>query len=250
MHTPIDFLTYVINHLKIDNLTQQYLVGPTFNLLKGTCKSRVELEFHFEECYKVVNDRLDWTNPEGHQYPFDLSKPLPLIEVQGRQVVPADYFINNDLEYLKGGGLSRKYITSTMKTKAAKYNNTQGIEDMKKLSNLSRDVIFDLNVSLRMFTRCVVIQKWVEDLQLGVESYQKKLNITRPETFRSNISKMTPYTPYNNPQGFIYLEKFNRNMLMLAGELYRFCDGTLTSVRTVLQDIVSRLNMKHLPKKR
>nr|GFA59140.1 integrase, catalytic region, zinc finger, CCHC-type, peptidase aspartic, catalytic [Tanacetum cinerariifolium] len=40
----------------------------------------------------------DWNNPEGHEYPFDLSKPLPLIEAQGRQVVPADYFFNNDLE--------------------------------------------------------------------------------------------------------------------------------------------------------
>ncbi|GJQ94403.1 hypothetical protein Tco_0005542 [Tanacetum coccineum] len=106
------------------------IVGPAFNLLKGTCNSRVELEFHFEECYKAVNDRLDWTNPKGLQYPFDLRKPLPLIEVQGRQVVPADYFINNDHEYLKGGSLSRKYTTSTTKNKAAKYDNIQGIEDM------------------------------------------------------------------------------------------------------------------------
>ncbi|GKC10339.1 hypothetical protein Tco_1007121 [Tanacetum coccineum] len=108
MSTPIDFSAFVMNHMKIDNLTQQHLVGPTFNLLKGTCKSRVELEYHFEECYKAATNRLDWTNLEGHKYPFDLSKPLPLIDLQGHQVVPADYFINNDLEYLKGGSLSRK----------------------------------------------------------------------------------------------------------------------------------------------
>ncbi|GJV17404.1 retrovirus-related pol polyprotein from transposon TNT 1-94, partial [Tanacetum coccineum] len=46
------------------------------------------------------------------------------------QVVPADYFFNNDLEYLKGGSSSRKYITSTTKTKATKYENIEGIEDM------------------------------------------------------------------------------------------------------------------------
>ncbi|GJT14734.1 hypothetical protein Tco_0873440 [Tanacetum coccineum] len=130
MNTPIDFSAYVMIHLKIDNLTQQILVGPAFNLLKGTCKSRVKLEFHFEECYKVVNDKLYWHNPEGHQYPFDLSKPLQLIKVQGRQVVLADYFINNDLKYLKGGSLSRRYTTSTTKTKAAKYDNIEGTEDM------------------------------------------------------------------------------------------------------------------------
>nr|GEW21309.1 hypothetical protein [Tanacetum cinerariifolium] len=99
--TPIDFLAYVLHNLKIENLTQEHLVGLAFNLLKGACKSRVELEFHFEECYKAVTNKLDWMNPEGHGYPFDLSKPLPLIKDQGRQVVHADYFFNNDLEYLK-----------------------------------------------------------------------------------------------------------------------------------------------------
>ncbi|GKE73403.1 hypothetical protein Tco_1535444 [Tanacetum coccineum] len=57
--TPIDFSTYVMNRLKIDNLTQEILVGPAFNLLKGSCKSFAELEYHFKECYKAVNDRLD-----------------------------------------------------------------------------------------------------------------------------------------------------------------------------------------------
>ncbi|GKF91130.1 hypothetical protein Tco_0274831, partial [Tanacetum coccineum] len=93
------------------------------------------------------------------------------------------------------------------------------IEDMllllvqKKLSNLERDDLFELNVALRMFTRRVVILKRVEDLQLGVESYKKKLNLTRPETFR----------------------------LIRSDELYKFCDGTLTSVRRVLHDIASSL---------
>nr|GEV20369.1 RNA-binding KH domain-containing protein PEPPER-like [Tanacetum cinerariifolium] len=210
-------------------------------------------------------DQLDPNNSEGHEYSFDLSKPLSLIEAQGRQLVLAIYFFKNDLEYLKGRSSSRKYATSTTKTKAAKYDNIEGIKDMvlmlwssvkkriivvthvkvmkwydygyleaiivrtedqtlhkfkegdfprlnlrdiedlllllvqRKLSNLEKDVIFDLNVALWMFTRLVVIHKWVEDLQLGVESYQEKLNLTKPETFRSDISKMTPYTTYKNP---------------------------------------------------
>ncbi|GJW73845.1 hypothetical protein Tco_0133215 [Tanacetum coccineum] len=37
-------------------------------------------------------------NPEGKEYLFDLSKPLPLIMERGRQVVHADFFFNNDLE--------------------------------------------------------------------------------------------------------------------------------------------------------
>nr|GEV73252.1 hypothetical protein [Tanacetum cinerariifolium] len=129
MRTPIDFSAYVMNHLKIDKLTQEILVGPAFNMLKGTCKSSVKFKYHFEECYKAVNNRLDWHNPKGRKYPFDLSKLLPLIEDRGHQVVPTDYFIKNDIEYLKGGSSSSKYVTSTTITKAAKYDNIEGIED-------------------------------------------------------------------------------------------------------------------------
>ncbi|GKD94190.1 hypothetical protein Tco_1374027 [Tanacetum coccineum] len=157
---------------------------------------------------------------------------------RGRQVVPVDYFINNDLEYLRGGSLSKKYTTSTTKTKAAKYD-IQGIEDMegdfprlylhdikdkllllvqKKLFNLERDVIFDLVEALRMFTKRIIILNQVEDLQLGVKSYQKKLNNTKPETFRSDISNIIPYTAYNNPQGVTYEDKYKRNRLMRTKE--------------------------------
>ncbi|GJT63582.1 hypothetical protein Tco_1015062 [Tanacetum coccineum] len=91
--TPIDFSAFIMNRLKIDNLTQEVLTGPTYDLIKGTCKSVVELEYHLEEVFKATNDRLDWNNPEGKPYPHDLSKPLPLIQNErGRQVIPWDYF--------------------------------------------------------------------------------------------------------------------------------------------------------------
>nr|GEZ98872.1 hypothetical protein [Tanacetum cinerariifolium] len=49
-----------------------------------------------------------------------------------------------------------------------------------KLFNLDGDDIIELVVALLMFTKRIVIQKRVEDVQLSVESYQKKLNITPP----------------------------------------------------------------------
>nr|GFB81057.1 hypothetical protein [Tanacetum cinerariifolium] len=33
----------------------------------------------------------------------------------------------------------------------------------------------------------IVIKRRVEDLQLGVESYQKRLNLTKPDTYRPNL---------------------------------------------------------------
>nr|GEV03364.1 hypothetical protein [Tanacetum cinerariifolium] len=109
----------------------------TLDLDLQNCQSR-KTSSHFrradEHSYRLlsisITDRLNWNNPEGQEYPFDLSKPLPLIEDRGRQVVHVNYFINNDIEYLKGKSSSRKYTTSTIKTKAAKYDDIQGIKDM------------------------------------------------------------------------------------------------------------------------
>nr|GEU40560.1 retrovirus-related Pol polyprotein from transposon TNT 1-94 [Tanacetum cinerariifolium] len=61
------------------------------------------------------------------------------------------------------------------------------IEDMlllvfqHKLFHLNDNDIVSFIVVLCMFTKSLVIKKRVEDLQLGVESYQKKLNITPPQ---------------------------------------------------------------------
>nr|GFA97555.1 reverse transcriptase domain-containing protein [Tanacetum cinerariifolium] len=49
-------------------------------------------------------NQLDWVNPEGQQYPHNLLQPLPLIlDNRGRSVTSFEHFINNDLEYLRGG---------------------------------------------------------------------------------------------------------------------------------------------------
>ncbi|GJU91655.1 hypothetical protein Tco_1304078 [Tanacetum coccineum] len=79
MSTPIDFSRYILNGLKIKNSTQEFLLGPAFRLLKGTLSNYAKLEYDFEECYKALSKKLDWENLEGDDYPFDLSKPLPLI---------------------------------------------------------------------------------------------------------------------------------------------------------------------------
>ncbi|GKA73990.1 hypothetical protein Tco_0780292 [Tanacetum coccineum] len=74
-------------------------------------------------------EKLDWVNPEGGDYPFDLTKPLPLVTNGNCQMVSVDYFFNNDLKYLQGGISTMTYTTSIMKTKAAQYD-LPGIDDM------------------------------------------------------------------------------------------------------------------------
>ncbi|GKE30761.1 hypothetical protein Tco_1446145, partial [Tanacetum coccineum] len=227
---------------------------------------------------EALSEKLDWENPKGGDYPFDLSKPLPLIKRGKRQRVPFEFFIDNDLKYLQGGISTMTYTTSTTKTKAAKYD-LPGIGDMvlniwspvkvmrkhgygyleeiivRRADNVlyrfkEGDDVADFAIALRMFTRSLVIQKRVEDLQLGVESYQKKINVTKPDTTRPYLRKRHPYTPYKDPQGFIYVDDFERNKLMRSDELYKFSDGTLTRLLSSLEDITKNIDMEYFPKRR
>nr|GFB14896.1 hypothetical protein [Tanacetum cinerariifolium] len=79
MDTLVDFSAFLMNRLNVDTLTPELLVGPTYEQMKGSCKSLVELEFFLEEVNNATTDQLDWNNPEGQQYPHNLLKPLPLI---------------------------------------------------------------------------------------------------------------------------------------------------------------------------
>ncbi|GJS67542.1 hypothetical protein Tco_0682106 [Tanacetum coccineum] len=56
--------------------------------------SNIKLEYHFQDYFNALTDRLDWNNPKGDCYPFDLSKPLPLQGHPGHLTIPADYFFN------------------------------------------------------------------------------------------------------------------------------------------------------------
>nr|GEY39140.1 hypothetical protein [Tanacetum cinerariifolium] len=93
----------------------------------------------------------------------------------------------------------------------------------------------------------LLLLRRVEDLQLGVESYQKRLNLTKPDTYRPDLKRREAYTAYSNPRGFIYQNKDKKNKLMRIDELYKFSDGMLNDVRNALDDRLKGIQMQYLP---
>ncbi|GJR60845.1 hypothetical protein Tco_1503007 [Tanacetum coccineum] len=138
MSTFIDFSAFVMNRMQISDLTQYILVGPTYELLKGTCMSYVELDYDMEECYKALTDQLDWNNPKCDRYPFDLSKPLPLVK-SGNQEIEVRRS-NQKLYKFKEGDFPRLHLND--------------IEDMlllvvqNRLFNLEGDVLVHFAATL------------------------------------------------------------------------------------------------------
>nr|GEW84533.1 retrovirus-related Pol polyprotein from transposon TNT 1-94 [Tanacetum cinerariifolium] len=226
MDTPLDFSNFIMNQLRVDTLTPELLFGLTYDLVKGSCKSLIELEYHLEEVYKATTDQLDWVNPEGQQYPHNLLQPLPLIpDNQGRRVIPFAHFINNNLEYLRGGAFSCKYTTLVTKTKAADYEHIKWIKDL--------------------MPRTMWIQEPIDYDKHAL--WGKKLNLTKLNTYRSDLKRKEAYTAYSNPRGFIYQNKDKQNRLMRIDELHKFSDGMLTDVHTTLDDRLKGIQMQYLP---
>nr|GEU81894.1 ribonuclease H-like domain-containing protein [Tanacetum cinerariifolium] len=144
---------------------------------------------------------------------------------------------------------SKRRIIAVTKLQIVEWHNYRHLDwiTVRKMTNLTVEERFAFNVPLRMFTRSIVIQRRVEDLQLGVESYQKKLNLTKPYTYRFDLKYKEAYIAYSNPRGFIYQNKDKQNRLMRIDELHKFSDGTLNDVRTALDDHIKGIQMKYLP---
>nr|GEY96367.1 retrovirus-related Pol polyprotein from transposon TNT 1-94 [Tanacetum cinerariifolium] len=313
LDTPVDFSNFIMNRLGVDTLTPKLLAGPTYELMRGSCNSLTELEYHLEEVYKATTYQLDWDNPEGalsQKYTTSVTKikaadygHIKWIE----DLVPRTMWIQEPLNYDKHAlwGVShwgqkrqqiygfavnresaldvysKRRIIAVTDLKIVEWHNykhldwisvrcdddkiykfkegdfkrlrLQDINDMLllllqgKLSNLTVEEHFAFNVSLRMFTRSIVIQRRVKDLQLGVKSYLKRLNLIKPDTYRSDLKRREAYTAYSNPRGFIYQNKDKKNRLMRIDELQKFSNGTLNDVCNALDDRLKGIRMQYLP---
>nr|GEW02454.1 hypothetical protein [Tanacetum cinerariifolium] len=214
MHKPVDFSAFLMNRLKVDTLTPELLAGPTYELMKGSCKSLVKLKFFLEEVYKATTDQLKQNNPEGQQYPHNLLKPLPLIpNSRGHRVIPFDQFINNDLKYLRGGASSRKYITSVTKIKAADYEHIKWIKDLFYGFAVNTESARDVYSKHRIIT--------VIELQI-VEWHN-----------------------YKHLHWITNVHKKHRHLMAYGRSLTS--DGTFNDVRTTLDDRLKGIRMKYLP---
>ncbi|GJV58070.1 hypothetical protein Tco_0581945 [Tanacetum coccineum] len=98
--------------------------------------------------------------------------------------------------------------------------------------------------SLSVFIRSTVIWERVHNFQLGVESYQQKVNLTAPTITFPGIEKHTMFSIVFEPvYGIIYKNIKKEKRVMRHQEIHKFCDVTL---KRVLEGLKSYNNdVKH-----
>ncbi|GJS80832.1 hypothetical protein Tco_0747373 [Tanacetum coccineum] len=98
--------------------------------------------------------------------------------------------------------------------------------------------------SITFFIRTTVIWERVHDLQLGVESYQQKVNLTAPTITFPGIEKFKVFFIVSEPvYGIIYKNNNKEKRVIRHQEVHKFCDATL---KRVLEGLKSYNNdVKH-----
>ncbi|GKB34407.1 hypothetical protein Tco_0879349 [Tanacetum coccineum] len=87
-----------------------------------------------------------------------------------------------------------------------------------------------LSTAVNLWTRNLVIRQRVEDLQLGIESYQKQLNLTKPGWDATGFEYKHDYTIIESPRAVVFPVSNHEQKIMRFNEIYKFSDGTLTHI--------------------
>nr|GEX86788.1 putative ribonuclease H-like domain-containing protein [Tanacetum cinerariifolium] len=266
MDTPLDFSNFLMNRLRVDTLTPELLAGPTYELMKGSCQ---QYSHNLLQPLPLIpNNRGHRVIPSEHFIKNDLeylrggassckyttitkTKAADYGHIKWIEVlVPRTMWITEPIGYDKHalGGRRIIAVTELKIVEWHSYKHLDWITVRRDDDNLYKFKEGDFKrLRIQDIEDIIVIQRRMEDLQLGVESYQKKLNLTKLDSYRSDLKRKEAYTAYSNPRGFIYQNKDKRNRLMRINELHKFSDGTLTDVRTALDDRLKGIQMQYLP---
>nr|GEY87243.1 hypothetical protein [Tanacetum cinerariifolium] len=212
LDTPIDFSNFIMNWLDVDTLTLELLAGPTYELMRGSSRPLGS--------FSLGRKRQQF-------YGFAVNRESALDVYSKRRVIAV-----TDLKLVEWHNYKYLDWISVHRDDDKIYKFKEG--DFKRLR-------------LQDIKDMMLLLRRVEDLQLGVESYQKRLNLTKPDTYRSDLKRREAYTAYSNQRGFIYQNKDKKNRLMRIDKLHKFSDGTLNDVRNALDDHLKGIRMQYLP---
>nr|GEU52621.1 RNA-directed DNA polymerase, eukaryota [Tanacetum cinerariifolium] len=168
-----------------------------FNFNKVQYNNDVELEYHVSELKEAVLSEAQWNSDEG-----DVFKPRSFERHMLKSTKPHPCFYNNDYTYLVDPSTEEKrsddkmYEFSHADLPRLSVNDVEDmyllqVQDM--LHHLPLEFVKDFNNALLMFIRRTMIKNRVEDIQLGVESYQRTLNLTKPTMFFEGIDQRIPF---------------------------------------------------------
>nr|GEW54351.1 hypothetical protein [Tanacetum cinerariifolium] len=103
-----------------------------------------------------------------------------------------------------------------------------------------------LTTAVNLWTRHLVIRQRVEDFQLGIESYQTQLNLTKPRWDATGFEYKHDYTVIDSPRAVTFQDRYGVQMIMRFNEIHKFSDGTLQQIDEALDYRVKEFKINRM----
>ncbi|GKA14118.1 hypothetical protein Tco_0693764 [Tanacetum coccineum] len=219
-------------HMEEISLTidEAKLIKIADEMLRQRCTSRDEHQYHIDQMKNFLQSDIVWESKKEI-----LDSPHP------RNLTPLVLIIKTYWEL----GHEHKFITEIVARRANDCIVSITEPDYKNLNKNDIEDIYLLIMngkvpdyadtgllwSLSVFIRSSVIWERVHDFQLGIESYQQKVNLTAPTMTFPGIEEYEVFSIVYEPvHGIIYKNSKKEKRVMRHSEIHKFCDATLMRV--------------------
>nr|GEZ19856.1 hypothetical protein [Tanacetum cinerariifolium] len=103
-----------------------------------------------------------------------------------------------------------------------------------------------LTTAVNLWTRHLVIRQRVENIQLGIESYQTQLNLTKPRWDATGFEYKHDFMIIDSLRAVIFRDKYGVQMIMRFNEIHKFSDGTLDQIDKALDYRVKEFKVNRM----
>nr|GEZ56533.1 hypothetical protein [Tanacetum cinerariifolium] len=241
MDTHLDLSNFLINRLKVDTLTPELLAGPTYELMKGSCKS-----LHF------INNYLEYLHggASSQKYTTSITKTkaadyghIKWIE----DLVSRTMWIKEPIGYDKHAlwevsywGRKRQQFYGF----AVNRESARDVYSKRRIIAVTELKIVEWHNYKHL--DWITMRRDDDKLYKFKEGDFKRLRIQHIKDMLLLLvqGKLTNLTVEDR---FAFNNKDKKNRLMRIDDLHKFSDGTLTDVRTALDDRLKGIRMPYLP---
>nr|GEZ52840.1 hypothetical protein [Tanacetum cinerariifolium] len=86
----------------------------------------------------------------------------------------------------------------------------------------------------------------VKDFQLGIESYQTQLNLTKPRWDATDVEYKHDFMVINSPRAVTFRDKYGVQMIIRFNEIHKFSDSTLHQINEALDYQVKEFKVNRM----
>nr|GEW17076.1 hypothetical protein [Tanacetum cinerariifolium] len=235
------------------------------------------------ECHKLLTDSVDDSilrhnvskplpmgGPPGQvtiQYDFFFNKDLEYLRYGSKGSRPAlsiskikaAYYPDVGLEQMvpdqihtsEGDHRALRTHMRILSVVRIKVFSMYGYEYMKKivlrrLNHLPPKDKKILTTAINLWTRHLVIRQRVEDFQIGIQSYQTQLNLTKPKWDATCFKYKHDYTVIDSSRAATFWDRYGVQMIMRFNEIHKFSDGTLQQINEALDYRVKEFKINRI----